>query len=304
MTDAPRRRVVLDCDTGTDDAVAIMLAALHPDLELLGVTSVWGNVAVEHTTDNALRVLDHVGRRDLPVLRGADRPLGQAPDATARARHLPPHLPLPPTDRTASGGAVEWLVETLRAATTTVTLVATGPLTNVALAVAADPTLVDSVTELVLMGGGHARSNVTPSAERNVWWDAPAAQSVLDAGFGRLVMITLDATLGTRATADDCARWRALGTPAGSAAAALVEERLVQYGGPAPVHDPLTVTYLLDPEVVTLDHAHVAVETTGTLTYGRTVMDLDRVDGRTPNAHVALRADARRYLDLLTATLG
>ncbi|RYU13495.1 nucleoside hydrolase [Nocardioides iriomotensis] len=299
-----RRAVVLDCDTGTDDAVAIMLAALHPGLDLLGVTSVWGNVTVEHTTDNALRVLDHVGRHDVPVLRGADRPLGQAPDAAARARRLPPHLPLPPSSRAPAGDAVEWLVETLRATTRPVTLVATGPLTNVALAVAAAPTVVGAVAEVVLMGGGHARSNVTPSAERNVWWDAPAAQRVLQAGFERLVMVTLDATDQARATADDTARWRALGTPAGTATATLVEERLVQYGGPAPLHDPLTVAYLLDPEVVTLRHAHVAVETAGALTYGRTVIDLERVDGRPPNAHVALEVDVDRYFGLLSAAFG
>ena len=299
-----RRAVVLDCDTGTDDAGAIMLAALHPGLDLLGVTSVWGNVAVEHAGDNALRVLDLVGRHDVPVLRGAGRPSGEAPDATARARHLPPHLPLPATGRTAAGEAVEWLVELLRATTSPVTLVATGPLTNVARAVAADPAVVGAVAEVVLVGGGHARSNVTPSAERNVWWDAPAAQRVLETRFARLVMVTLDATLGPRATADDCARWRALDTPAGRAAAALVEERLTQYAGPAPLHDPLAVAYLLDPDVVTLRPTHVAVETTGSLTYGRTVMDLDGVDGRPPNAHVALHADAGRYLDLLTATLG
>lgn len=299
-----RRRVVLDCDTGTDDAVAIMLAALHPDLDLLGVAAVWGNVAVEHATDNSLRVLDHVGRSDVPVLRGAAGPLRAAPDAAARARDLPAHLPLPPTRRTDDGDAVTWLVETLRAATAPVTLVPTGPLTTIALALRADPGLVDAVDEVVMMGGGHARGNVTPSADRNVWCDAQAAHEVLTAGFDRLVMVTLDATLQARATADDCARWRALGTPAGAAAAALVEERLVQYDGPAPVHDPLTVAYLLDPEVVTLRHVHVAVELTGTLTYGRTVLDLDGVDGGTPNAHVALDVDAGRYRDLLTAALG
>lgn len=298
------RPVVLDCDTGTDDAVAIMLAALHPALELLGVTAVWGNVALEHTADNSLRVLDHLGRHDVPVLRGSGRPLREAPDATARARHLPPHLPLPATDRTAAGDAVEWLLETLRSATRPVTLVPTGPLTNIARVAAADPGVVEAVEEVVLMGGGHARGNVTPSADRNIWCDAEAARVVLAAGFRRLVMVTLDATLQALVTAGDCTRWRALGTPAGIAAAALVEERLVQYGGPAPVHDALTVAYLVDPEVVTLRPAHVAVETTGELTYGRTVIDVDGIDGRPPNAHVALEVDAGRYLDVLTATLG
>ena len=298
------RRVVLDCDSGTDDAVAIVLAALHPGLDLLGVTSVWGNVAVEHTTDNALRVLDLVGRPDVPVLKGSAGPLRAAPDAAARARHLKPHLPLPPTERTPSGGAVEWLVETLSGATTPITLVPTGPLTNIARALAARPSIVDAVEEVVLMGGSHARANVTPSAERNVWWDAEAAHAVLTAGFRRLVMITLDATSQVRVTADDCDRWRRLGTPVATAVAGLVEERLEQYGGPAPVHDPLPVAYLVDPEVVALRHVHVAVETTGLLTYGRTVIDVDGVDGLPPNAHVALEVDAGRYLDLLASVLG
>lgn len=298
------RRVVLDCDAGTDDAVAIVLAALHPGLDLVGVTSVWGNVAVEHTTDNALRVLDLVGRTDVPVLHGSAGPLRAAPDAAARARHLPPHLPLPPTQRTASGDAVEWLVETLSATTAPVTLVPTGPLTNIARALAARPSIVDAVEEVVLMGGSHARANVTPSAERNVWWDAEAAHAVLTAGFRRLVMITLDATSQALATADDCDRWRRLGTPVAAAVAVLVEERLRQYGGPAPVHDPLTVAYLVDPAVVELRHLQVAVETTGLLTYGRTVIDVDGVDGLPPNAHVALEVDAGRYLDLITSVLG
>jgi purine nucleosidase/ribosylpyrimidine nucleosidase len=298
------RRVALDCDAGTDDAVAIVLAALHPGLDLVGVTSVWGNVAVEHTTDNALRVLDLVGRTDVPVLHGSAGPLRAAPDAAARARHLPPHLPLPPTQRTASGDAVEWLVETLSATTAPVTLVPTGPLTNIARALAARPSIVDAVEEVVLMGGSHARANVTPSAERNAWWDAEAAHAVLTAGFRRLVMITLDATSQALATADDCDRWRRLGTPVAAAVAVLVEERLRQYGGPAPVHDPLTVAYLVDPAVVELRHLQVAVETTGLLTYGRTVIDVVGVDGLPPNAHVALEVDAGRYLDLITSVLG
>ena len=298
------RRVALDCDAGTDDAVAIVLAALHPGLDLVGVTSVWGNVAVEHTTDNALRVLDLVGRTDVPVLHGSAGPLRAAPDAAARARHLPPHLALPPTQRTASGDAVEWLVETLSATTAPVTLVPTGPLTNIARALAARPSIVDAVEEVVLMGGSHARANVTPSAERNVWWDAEAAHAVLTAGFRRLVMITLDATSQVRVTADDCDRWRRLGTPVAAAVAVLVEERVRQYGGPAPVHDPLTVAYLVDPAVVELRHLQVAVETTGLLTYGRTVIDVDGVDGLPPNAHVALEVDAGRYLDLITSVLG
>ena len=304
----PARPVVLDCDTGTDDAVAIMLAALHPGLDLLGVTTVWGNLDVAHTTDNTLRVLDHVGRSDVPVHRGAGRPL-LAADAVERARPLPPHLPLPPSTRAADAmPAVDWLVETLRAATRPVTLVPTGPLTNVALALAADPGIVDAVDQVVLMGGSHTIPNATPYAERNVWGDAVAADTVLRAGFRRLVMVTLDATHQAALDRDDCDRVRALGTPASVAAADLVEERIERYAGPdapraAPVHDPLTVAYLVDPDVLGLRHLHVAVQTADGPTYGRTVIDVDGVTGRTPNAHVALSAHHDRFLDVLVALL-
>ena len=310
---ARRRPVVLDCDTGTDDAVAIMLAALHPDLDLLGVTAVWGNVGVEHTADNSLRVLDHVGRSDVPVLRGAAGPLSAAPDAGRHVRHLPTTLPLRPSSRRVGGtGAVEWLVDTLRRTTEPVTLVATGPLTNVALALQADPDLVEAVDEVVLMGGGHAVGNVTPAAERNIWCDATAAQAVLGAGFRRLVMITLDATYQAVLDRDQCAELRRLDTAAAAVAADLVEERIARYAGAgglggrpaAPVHDPLTVAYLVAPAVLRLRHLHVAVETTGTLTYGRTVIDVHGVTGRPPNAHVALTADRARFVDVLRRTLG
>lgn len=310
---APPRPVVLDCDTGTDDAVAVMLAALHPRLDLLGVTTVWGNVGVEHTTDNTLRVLDLVGRSDVAVHPGAGRALHPAPDATARARRLPPHLPLPPPTRAASGvPAVEWLVEALRAATRPVTLVPTGPLTNVALTLAADPGVVDAVDAVVLMGGSHTVANVTPHAERNIWSDAAAAETVLRAGFRRVVMVTLDATYQAVLDRDDCARLRRLGTAAGVAAADLVEERIAQYAGApglegrsaAPVHDPLAVASLVDPGVVRPRHLHVAVDTSGGPDHGRTAIDVHGASGHTPNAHVALSADRDRFLDVLLSTLG
>src|SRR5688572_13599360 len=143
--------VILDCDTGTDDAVAIMLAALHPGLDLLGVTTVWGNHDIAHTTDNTLRVLDHVGRGAVPVHAGADGPFrpriaplpGGRPD-------LAPVLDLPaPRGVAGEGTAVEWLVQTLRAATEPVCVVPTGPLTNIAAAVTADPGIVGAVDRLV-----------------------------------------------------------------------------------------------------------------------------------------------------------
>ncbi len=306
-------KVILDCDTGTDDAVAIMLAALHPDIDLLAVTTVWGNAEVSATTDNTLRVLDLVGRHDVPVFRGLGRPIAPPPPgirlATDDDRAV--RLPLPATARAPrQETAVEWLVDTLRRTTERLTLVPTGPLTNLAAALTVDPTLIDAVAEVVVLGGAHAVGNVTASAERNVWNDPHAAAVVLGAGFERLVLVTLDATFGAPLDSRHGRRLHDLGTPAGTAAATFLEERIRDYAsmpsmrrlGAAPVHDPMTVAYLLDPSVLTLRHAHVAVETTGRLTYGRSVIDLDEVGGGAPNAHVALEADAERFFDLLAST--
>ena len=307
------RRLVLDCDTGTDDAVAVMMAALHPDLDLLAVTTVWGNQDVADTTDNTLRVLAHVGRADVPVHRGLAGPVEpRLPSVPLRPYAAPHHLPLPAAGTPARDRpAVEWLVETLRTATQQVTLVPTGPLSNIAAAVAADARIVEAVDEVVVLGGAHAVGNVTPSADRNFWNDPAAAARVLAAPWRRLVLLTLDATYGAAFGREQQVRLRALGTAAARAAADLLDERVHSYAsvpgmrgrGAAPVHDALTVAYLLDPAVVALRHVHVAVELEGRLTYGRSVLDLDGVTGQEPNAHVGLSADADRFFALVCAAL-
>lgn len=311
------RRVVLDCDTGTDDAVAIMLAALHPDLDLVAVTTVHGNAEVAVTTENTLRVLEHVGRADVPVFPGAAGPvvprLPGVPEPREEAdRGGTAYLGLPEaTTAPQQRSAAEWLLEELRATTQPLTLVATGPLTNLATVLAVDPRLTEAVQELVVLGGAHAVGNVTPSADRNLWSDAVAADRVLRAGFRRLVLVTLDATCGAALTGADAQRLRDLGTPAGTAAADFLEERIasaaaqpsMRVRGAAPLHDPFAVAALLEVCLLDLREVHVAVETTGRLTYGRSVIDVDGVGGEPVNAHVALRADGPRFLDLLCATL-
>jgi purine nucleosidase/ribosylpyrimidine nucleosidase len=309
----PVTRVVLDCDTGTDDAVAIMLAALHPALDLVAVTTVFGNADVAVTTDNTLRVLDHVGRSDVPVFAGLGRPLTPRPVDVAADEddRRSSYLPIPaPVSTVRDQPAVEWLVETLRTTTDRLTLVPTGPLTNIAAALTLDPRVVDAVAEVVVLGGAHAVGNVTPSADRNLWNDPAAAGVVLAAGLERLVLVTLDATFGAALTAADGRRLHDLGTPAGTAAARFLDERIRDYAAlprmrerdAAPLHDPLTVAYLVDRSLLSLRHLHVAVETTGRLTYGRSVIDVDAVGAAAPNAHVALEADASGYLDLLLST--
>ncbi|MDX6232608.1 MAG: hypothetical protein QOH68_1592, partial [Nocardioidaceae bacterium] len=190
------RRVILDCDTGTDDAIAIMLAAARPELDLVAVTAVWGNHAVERTADNSRRTLDLIGRPNIPVYAGRGAPVAPPPDAPAASGSPEPDtLPLPPATTAAdTQDAVEWLVETARSATERFTLVPTGSMSNVAAAVAADPAFVEAVDEIVVMGGVIERGGLLPEIETNVGYDPEAAQQVLDAGFVRVVVVPLDAT--------------------------------------------------------------------------------------------------------------
>ena len=311
-----KRKLILDVDTGTDDAVAIMLAALHPDLELLAVTTVDGNVKVQYCTDNSLRTLDFIGRGDIPVYEGLHRPLTRPDFPIPRAikKSTGVHgleLPLPaPTSTKQSKHAVEFLIETYRAATEEIVLVPTGPLSNIAAAIALDPGFVDRVPEIVLMGGAHHHGNVTPSAEFNIWADPDASASVFAAGFRKLVCVPLDATHEALVSLKDVEAMHAMNTPAGTAAARFIERRIHAYDanqpmaerGAAPVHDALCVAYLVDPAVITTEFRHVAVETVGTLTMGRTVVDTNFRGENPPNCHFAFHADRQKFVDMMIQT--
>ena len=216
-----RRPLILDVDTGTDDAVAVMAAALHPDLDLVGVTTVNGNVPVENCTDNTLRVLDLIGRSDVAVHEGLARPIVRAgfpaPKRYERGSEKDMHgltLPLPdPHSSKSPTSAVEYLVETLRAVTTPVTLVPVGPLSNIAAALAVEPRITEAVDEVVIMGGGHDYGNETPSAEFNIWADPEAADVVFAAPWQRLTLVPLDATHRALVSRADCEAFEALGHP-------------------------------------------------------------------------------------------
>jgi inosine-uridine nucleoside N-ribohydrolase len=311
-----RRKLILDVDTGADDAVAIMLAALHPALELMACTTVNGNVPVRYCTANTLRVLDHIGRSDIPVYEGASRPFERAdfpmPNA-ARESAGKLHgevLPVPDSPRVkADQNAIEFLIETYRAATEAITLVALAPLTNIAHALTRDPGLVKRIPEIVIMGGGHAIGNITPSAEFNIWCDPEAARVVFRAGFEKLTLVPLDATHQAPASNASCAELEALGTPAGAAASRFIGRCIAfcdQIGrmprGTAPVHDALCVAFLVDPSIITTRRAHVDVETNGELTIGRTVINCDQRPGMVPDCDVAFGADGDRFLELLLQT--
>jgi inosine-uridine nucleoside N-ribohydrolase len=241
-------------------------------------------------------------RLDFPVPRSVNDIAGKYHGTT---------LPVPPsTHHKQDTGAVEFLIETYRAATDEITLVPVGPLTNIAAALALDPKFVERVPEVVIMGGGHEISNVTAAAEFNIWGDPEAAAMVFAAGFRKLTLVPLDATHRALVSRADCDRLKALGTPAGEAAAAFIGYRIVMHDdfqkmptlGTTPVHDALAVGSVLDRSLITTRRLHVAVETQGTLTVGRTVIDTYARGGQAPNCDVAFDADAARFVALLLST--
>ncbi|EAR51924.1 inosine-uridine preferring nucleoside hydrolase [Oceanicola granulosus HTCC2516] len=312
------RKLILDVDTGTDDAVAIMLAALHPELELVGVTTVNGNVPVEHCTDNSLRTLDHIGRGDIPVYEGLQRPIVRRDFPVPRAikKDVKVHmdeLPIPPArSRKQRMSAPEYLVSAFAEARGELTLVAVGPLSNLAAAIAIDPNFVRNVPELVIMGGAVDKSNITPAAEFNIWADPEAARVVMEAGFERIVLVPLDATHRALVSLEQTRAMRDLGTPAGTAAASIIDYRINGYqtnqptGIPetAPVHDALCIAYLVQPDVITTRHVNCVIETLGEYTVGRTVVDHEFRTKRAPNCHVAFDADRQAFVTLMTETFG
>ena len=310
------QKVILDVDTGTDDAVALMLAALHPDLELIAATTVNGNVPVDYCTENSLRVFDHIGI-PVPVYEGVDRPIERddfpiprGDIQSSNAVHGG-YLDIPPsTSSKQATGAIDFLIETYRAATEEIILVPVGPLSNVATALLKEPRLKDRIPALVIMGGANRYGNVTPRAEFNVWADPEAARVVINSGIRKITLVPLDATHQALVSLDDCAALRALGTPAADAAATFTERRIQGYDTTqpmkrphaAPVHDALAVASIVDPSVITTHHLHVDVETTGELTVGETVVDTNFRSRREPNVDVALDADERRFVAILLET--
>lgn len=312
------RRTILDVDTGNDDAVAIILAALHPAIDVLGVTTVSGNIDVEFTTDNTLRVLDYINRQDIPVYKGLGRPFTPRPFARpsqvastgAQAHQL--HLDLPePTMSAQSATAVEWLVETLRTATEQITLIPVAPLTNIAAAVTIAPEIVHAVDEVIIMGGASGRGNESSQAEFNVHEDPLAAQVVLSAGFEKVTMIPLDATRQALLSVNECAKMRDSGTKAAMATAGIVESYIAaRQGQPwaiekdsAPIHDALCVAYAINPASVETTFLPVSVDTTGFHTFGRTIVDPFGRDGRDANVWWAHSTNLRVFNDVLFEAL-
>jgi inosine-uridine nucleoside N-ribohydrolase len=297
--------VVIDCDPGHDDAVALLLALASPELHLLGVTTVAGNQTLEKTTANAIRVLELAARGDVPVAAGADRPLLRelvVADWVHGESGLDGPALAPPGAAPLDRRAVDFLAEIVAASDEPVTLIPTGPLTNVALLLERHPEIAARLARIVLMGGSIAEGNVTPAAEFNIWADPEAAAAVFGSGLD-VTMVGLDVTHQALLTPHYAERLRASGRP-GAFVAELADffhgfhAQTYGFDGP-PVHDAVAVAHVVWPDLLETLDRHVAIELESELCRGRTVVDRWQRTGNAPNAAVAVEIDADRFLERL-----
>ncbi len=302
-------KIILDCDPGHDDAVAILLAAGNPDIDLVGVTTVGGNQTLEKVTFNARQVLTIAKLVDVPLFAGATRPLVR-PVEVAEDIHgdtgMEIHgydLPEPGVDVQPTH-AVQFIIDTvMREAPGTVTLVPTGPLTNIALAVRLEPRIVERVKEVVLMGGGYHVGNWSAVAEFNIKIDPEAAHIVFNEAWP-VTMVGLDLTHQALATAEVEEKVKALGTDVADFVVGLFGAFRKNYQDAQgfddpPVHDPCTIAYLIDPTIVETQKVPVDVELTGALTTGMTVADFRAPAPADCHTQVATKLDAPRFWDLV-----
>lgn len=297
--------VIIDCDPGHDDAIALLLALASEEVQLLGVTTVAGNQTLEKTTDNAIRILDYAGRSDIPVAAGADLPLVRelhiAADLHGESGIDGADLPGPNRDPEPAH-AIDWIAATLSSSPTPVTLVATGPLTNVALFLARYPELKEQLERIVFMGGAIGEGNVTPAAEFNMWADPEAARRVFSSGLD-LTMIGLDVTHKALIMSHEIESLTGSGR-AGRLVADLyrfflpIHEEIYGWKG-APVHDAVALAYVIDSSLVKTVWCGVNIDDESRTSRGRTNVDRWRRMNWTPNCHAAIDVDAERLVRLI-----
>jgi purine nucleosidase len=308
-----KKQIILDCDPGQDDAVALALAmAAKDEIDLLGVTTVAGNVPLNLTQRNARIMCDICHRTDIKVYAGAEKPMAQ-PLVTAEHVHgksgLDGIVIYEPTTPLEEKHAVDFIIETCLAAdNNSIFLVPTGPLTNIGLAIERAPAILSKIKEIILMGGAlREGGNITPSAEFNIYVDPEAAQIVLRCG-RPIVMMSLDVTHQVLTTRKRVDAIRNLDSTVGEPIASLIEfyerydEEKYHLDG-APLHDPCTIAYLIKPDLFSLKEVNVEVETEGDFTRGATVVDYWDVTERTPNVQWAHSVDDEGFFKLLNMYL-
>lgn len=300
-----KRKIILDCDPGHDDAIAIMLAARHPAIDLLGITIVAGNQTLNKTLVNGLNVCQKLDI-NVPIHAGMPKPIMRE-QIVADNIHGESGLDGPkfaPLVRKAeSKHAIQYIIDTLMNSDGDITLVPVGPLTNIAVAMRMQPAILPKIREIVLMGGAYGTGNFTPSAEFNIYADPEAARVVFTSGV-QLVMMGLDLTNQTTCTADVISRMKKVGGPAGELFSDIMSFTLkTQYenyglaGGP--VHDATCVGYLINPDAFKMQDMYVEIDVNNGPCYGRTVCDELGVTGKQPNTKVGMTIDTKWFWDLV-----
>ena len=315
-----KKKVILDVDTGTDDAIAIMTAVMSETLEVLGVCAVNGNRGIDFTTENTLRVIEYLGK-DIPVFRGCSLPMvvslteGRREDIPYKGPKDPQdnvhgdYIDLPPaTIREQPVSAVRWLVDTLMASDGDITLIPVGPLTNIAMALRIEPRIAQKIKRIVIMGGGCREVNITPTAEFNFWIDPEAAKIVFDCGCDILV-VPLDATHAAAVSIRTAEALERKGTKPATLTARIIRQRQNAYKhwqpmadiNSVPVHDALAVCAVLDESVLgPVVETYADVDIGKGAADGMSIFDLDnRYKDRKKNVKVALGADPERFADML-----
>jgi ribosylpyrimidine nucleosidase len=299
-----KRKIILDCDPGHDDAIAIIMAK-HPALKVLALTTVTGNQTLSKITDNALNLCDYLGL-DIPVYAGMELPILRdliVADYVHGSSGLDGHPFPPPTQKPKPVHAVQYIIDSIMASDDDITLVPIGPLTNIAMAMRLQPMIIPKIKEIVLMGGGVHVGNATPVAEFNIYVDPEAAHIVFSSG-APIVMMGLNLTHKAICTKDISKRMERLGNKASSLFADLMnfygraESRMSDLAGAA-LHDPTCIAWLIDPSCITLKDMYVNVEIQRGICYGQTVCDVRDITKKTPNVRVAMDIDLDKFWNIV-----
>lgn len=304
-----RRKIILDCDPGHDDAVAIMLAGKSEKIELLGVTVVAGNQTLDKTAINALHVCQCLGL-DVPVYSGCDRPMVRQKVIAADIHGetgLDGPVFEPLTKKLENGHAVNFIIDTLMKSDGDITMVTTGPMTNLAMAMRMEPKIVDKIQEIVLMGGAYTNGNVTPAAEFNIFADADAAYVAFTSG-RPITMVGLDVTRKALCYPAIVERMGKIENKAAKLFVDLMghfckaQKEVFGWEG-GPLHDPITVAYLIDPSVLTTKPMHSEIDIRNVQSYGRTNCDYFGYQGLEPTANVAIDIDVEKFWDMIEESI-
>lgn len=300
------KKVLIDCDPGHDDMIALMLACASDKLEVLGVTTVAGNQEGEKTFNNALKILTLIDRKDVPVARGFDKPilreLVTAPEIHGVSGLDGADLPIPEV-RPSNLHAVDFIINALLESDEKLYLIPTGPLTNIGVALLREPRIKEKIERIVLMGGAVFDSNVTPAAEFNIYVDPEAAKIVFESGLP-LTMVGLDVTNKAIFSFKDIDKLEKFNGKVSKVVAPLLRffakanHEFFGFNG-APLHDALAVSYVIDKTILDTKFLHVDIETYGQFTRGQTVVDIYGVTKKVLNAEVALGLDVDKFKDFI-----